>query len=340
MHHIHASLLQYAQEGQTEQVKEYIYQHEPDIIWSECIQSKSKDSCLHLAAREGHDQTLRFLLDTGCKMYLEVGNKDGKRPLHEAAHFSHLDCLQTLIKAGCEVDALKRADWTPLMLAATRPSGVCVAALLAAGARPLLANKDGWTAAQLAARAGHLAVLQLLLTAEPRLTERRSRTGRTLLHTAAFAGRESVAACLLSDWRLPVDPADSSGVTPLMDAARAGHAALARLLLASGADPALRDQLGRSALHAAAQTGCLNTVRLLGRLAAAAALDDSTPLHAAAREGHAAVCDLLLTLAAQRAARDSHGRTAADVARIHGHEQLARRLEGGGGGDSGAIVRQ
>ena len=82
------------------------------------------------------------------------------------------------------MNALKRADWTPLMLAATRPDCGCVAALLAAGALPRLVNKDGWTAAQVAARAGHQGVLELLLNAEPRLTEQRSRTGRTLLHTA------------------------------------------------------------------------------------------------------------------------------------------------------------
>ena len=42
----------------------------------------------------------RVLLESGCRMYLEVGNKDGKRPVHEAAHFSRKDCLQTLIQAG------------------------------------------------------------------------------------------------------------------------------------------------------------------------------------------------------------------------------------------------
>ncbi|XP_037068546.1 ankyrin repeat domain-containing protein 16-like [Pollicipes pollicipes] len=128
-----------------------------------------------------------MLKSSGCRVCLEMGNKDGKRPIHEAAHFSQLECLEVLIKAGCDVNALKRADWTPLMLASTRPDEPCVAALLGAGALPLLANKDGWTAAQLAARAGHLAVLERLLAAEPRLLDSRSRTGRTLLHTAGEA---------------------------------------------------------------------------------------------------------------------------------------------------------
>ena len=119
-----------------------------------------------------------------------------------------------------------------------------------------------------------------------------------------------------------------------MDAARAGHTALLGRLLTAGADPARHDLLGRSALHAAAQTGSLEAVRLLAQLPGTAgrsqpADDGSTALHTAAREGHDAVCQLLVELGEERTARDAHGRTAADVARIHRHEQLARRLEGG-----------
>ena len=52
------------------------------------------------------------------------------------------------------MDALKRADWTPLMLACTKPgNGSIIAALLEGGADPSLQNKDGWTAFHLSARA-------------------------------------------------------------------------------------------------------------------------------------------------------------------------------------------
>ena len=52
----------------------------------------------------------------------EVANHDGKRPLHEAAQYGHVDCASYLIGAGVDVDALKRATWTPLMLACTKDS--------------------------------------------------------------------------------------------------------------------------------------------------------------------------------------------------------------------------
>ncbi len=69
--------------------------------------------------------------------FLNVKNSEGKTPLHEAAQFLQFDVVKFLIdqnddrNAGqnvertvgqnvVEIDALKRADWTPLMLAATR----------------------------------------------------------------------------------------------------------------------------------------------------------------------------------------------------------------------------
>ena len=118
------------------------------------------------------------------------------------------------------MDALKRADWTPLMLACTKSgNGAVVAALLEGGADPALQNKDGWTAFHLAARAanddegeeGALVVLETLLRRDGSLWNTRSvrqevftfgassmidhgctfrsRNGRSPLHTAALNRR-------------------------------------------------------------------------------------------------------------------------------------------------------
>ena len=42
---------------------------------------------------------------------LEQANLDAKRPLHEAAQNSHLNCVEYLIEKEVAVDSLKRADW-------------------------------------------------------------------------------------------------------------------------------------------------------------------------------------------------------------------------------------
>lgn len=70
---------------------------------------KSGDTALHIAARCGHAALVEHLLVSGADV--EISNLDGKRPLHEAAQASRLECIQILLKFGAQVDSLKRADW-------------------------------------------------------------------------------------------------------------------------------------------------------------------------------------------------------------------------------------
>jgi len=85
------------------------------------------------------------------------------------------------------VDALKRGDWTPLMLACTKSGPAacrCIAALLAADADAHLRNKDGWTPLFIACRAGDDYAVNLLLKHSPSCIHDRSNNGRSALHIA------------------------------------------------------------------------------------------------------------------------------------------------------------
>ena len=64
---------------------------------------------------------------------LEVANHDGKRPIHEAAQYGHVKCAAYLIEKGVDVDALKRATWTPLMLACTKDNMEVIRVLIEQG---------------------------------------------------------------------------------------------------------------------------------------------------------------------------------------------------------------
>ena len=135
---------------------------------------KTGDNVLHALCRYGgRPDMFEFIVDLcGDGAILGLGNFDGKTPLHEAAQCKNEPVVAYLLERGVEVDALKRADWTPLMLACTKSGneGV-VAALLEAGADPALQNKDGWTAFHLAARAEEegTGVLEVLLRNDGRL---------------------------------------------------------------------------------------------------------------------------------------------------------------------------
>ena len=101
-------------------------------------------------------------------------------------------------------------DESPLMLAALKGHKELVRQLIARDAH---VNKTGWTPLHYAATGGHLEVILMLLEAH------------------AYIDAES-----------------PNKTTPLMMAAMYGTPAAVRLLLESGADPTLRNQLGMSAV--------------------------------------------------------------------------------------------
>lgn len=68
------------------------------------------DTSFHVAARHGHVELVRQLVQQH-GLPLDHVNTDGKTALHEAAQNSQLECVAYLVSAGCQVDALKRADW-------------------------------------------------------------------------------------------------------------------------------------------------------------------------------------------------------------------------------------
>lgn len=85
------------------------------------------------------------------------------------------------------MDCLKRADWTPLMLACTKTGSdayECIVALLEAEASPFLRNKDGWTPMHIICRSGDQNAFDLLLKRSAKCVEDRSNNGRSAMHIA------------------------------------------------------------------------------------------------------------------------------------------------------------
>nr|CAD7263675.1 unnamed protein product [Timema shepardi] len=224
------------------------------------------DTALHIASRQGNLCIVKFLIEEWtAKNCVEVCNFDSKTALHEAAQFSQPHVVQYLIKQGAEVNALKRADWTPLMLACTKvgPDALeIVNILLSNGAKPKLHNKDGWTALHIASREGDVNIVSAVLSADCSLIKLKSHNGRTPLHTAALHGQDSVVALLLKHIKDSVDISDSCGLSPLLEAVRSGNINLVQHFINAGASLNHVDALGLSSVHLAAQTGSLSTFML------------------------------------------------------------------------------
>ncbi|MDQ2819152.1 MAG: ankyrin repeat domain-containing protein [Pseudomonadota bacterium] len=160
--------------------------------------------------------TVRKMLGTTINVN-QVNPVGGEPGLVQAVREGSMKVFGLLLAApGVRLDAPAMNGNTALMMAAFQHNGAAVSALLARGAA---VSPPGWTA----------------------------------LHYAAAAGDDTIARQLL-DNRAALDalsPPASVKLTPLMMAAREGHGSTVQLLLDAGADAALRDSEGLSALQIA-----------------------------------------------------------------------------------------
>ena len=138
-------------------------------------------------------------------------NTKGEHPLIVAVRASSLKVVDVLLaNPATNVDVRTPQDETPLMLAALNGYDDICQKLIA---RDADVNKPGWTPLHYAATNGHVSTIRLLL-----------------------------------DHYAYIDAASPNGSTPLMMAAQYGSAAAVKVLLESGADPSLKNNLGLNAI--------------------------------------------------------------------------------------------
>ena len=130
-----------------------------------------------------------------------------------------------------DVELRNAKDESPLMLAALKGQQDLVTRLIA---RDADINKPGWTPLHYASTGGHVAIM------------------KQLLESYAF-----------------IDAQSPNGSTPLMMAAMYGSSAAVQLLLDEGADTAMKNQLGMTALDFAQRANRQDAVRLLSTAARA-----------------------------------------------------------------------
>jgi ankyrin repeat protein len=268
-----------------ENAVEYLLQcgadpNKPDVL------SPDKMTPLAKAAAMGFTRIIRRLVVAGADVNLLSGINNGS-PLHHAA-----SCYQTraifelLIVSNHDINAKDGKKQTPLHLAAEKGMKESVKLLLRRGADGDLGDCMGYNALHLAAREGHLPVVDFMISEEYGSIEAITKSGMTALHVAASAGQLEVVRFLISKSlklipRLAIggnqrpstnlSPSKNPefvnakaycGQTSLHFAASNRQLEVAKLLLASRASN-LVDRQGRSALHAASVKGNSDLVKLL-----------------------------------------------------------------------------
>ena len=258
---------------------------------------------------------------------VNTANKDGYTPLHFAAKNNNVRCLNTLVKAGANINAReKKNGYTPLHLAAANGSTECLQNLLD------IDGVDINRALHCAAATGSARSVKALLDVPGIQVNEKDNDGNSALHLAVYNGRtENVKAFLAFDRSL--------GLAPLHCAARNGDTEFVSALLAIDRSLAKdRDNYGWTALHFAADNGhtdttnalldCWRTRNQLNNINNKN-IDGNTALHLAARGGYAEIVKAFLAIPSiQVKDKNNTGWTALDLATRHGHTACKELLEG------------
>lgn len=119
---------------------------------------------LGLAAFFKRPEVVRLLLDRGADPAMAARNANAFTPLHAAvatdAGPRDIGIVNALLEAGAQMNARSGEGGTPLHTAAFTGDAEVVELLLARGADPRIAGKDGKTAIDIARQRGHAALAE------------------------------------------------------------------------------------------------------------------------------------------------------------------------------------
>ncbi|PAA59634.1 hypothetical protein BOX15_Mlig018943g2, partial [Macrostomum lignano] len=252
-------------------------------------------SPLHLAAKRGLLEFVRFLIRSGANVDLQLRCSNAT-PLYIAAQHGHAEVISLLAESGTDLNFQTNKGRAALHAAAQSGRVESAQALIKHGANIDLGDKDGCTPLIIAARHGHTAVITELLQAGIKI-DHQTKLGATALLVAAKNGKLDVVRKLLAS-NANINLADCKGFSPLHAAAQNSQANLVDLLVAAGANIDSLTRAGDSPLCLATSKGRVDaTVSLIRAGACGNSLWPkplSSPMFAAAKGGHIQVIEKLI----------------------------------------------
>jgi len=293
-------------------------------------QVSTSENALWLATSSGNREKTRALVEAGAKLDVR-GGEYLTTPLGNAVLQADIDLVSYLLRKGANVNMRSKTNSSPANYAVNNGYLEILKLLKSAGAD--LNGLEGEEDASLliiAAAADKQDILDYLLAQKVDVNKQDGK-GRTAMFLASYAGYLGIVKSLVrsgADLDILYGPDKFSALSA---AALKGHTDIALFLIQSGAEVNSKDIRGFTAAHNAAQNGDLVVLKALAE--AGADLDvkggdyQTTPLALAALSGHLEVVKFLTTKGVDLGATDKDGKTALELAREFGRDDIVEFLE-------------
>lgn len=286
-------------------------------------------TCLDAAARNGHFETVRFLVEHS-KGIPDVPDDFLQTAFVWAAWGGHQAILQHLLDHGASITSAEDNSWDALGEASEHGHAAIVKLLLEHGASANSSTRNHGRALSRAAEKGHAQVVRLLLEHNATVESAGERhSHRNPLRLAAQHGHGAVLEALL-DAGADVKWEQSDGGTLLLIASeKAGHDDAIRVLLERGCDVTVADVRGNAPLSYVARQDNAEMVGMMLEYGARDRLSeevDWTLLCAAVSRGYEKIVRAFLETKERFILDDETSRTLLALAARNGHEDVVRTL--------------
>ena len=257
---------------------------------------------LHLAARHGHAEVVKVLLENEAN--LTARDKNGLTPLHTASEYSQAPVVNLLLDAHADCNATNNEEDTALVLACRNGSHMVVRRLLSKPECHIgFISQGRWPALSISSYYGFYKCAQLLLENHADTEIQESEIGTPLYH-AAVNGHLELCQLLLEHGANPNTL--FVGHPILSESARAGNLEIVRVLIEHGAEVNATDSEDQNALQKASMKGDKALVAYLLDRGADVYHEDCNGCTSTIHAAHLGFADIVQLLIDGGAALDHH----------------------------------